>query len=703
MSLPRESEGRPIHWDPRHWSLKRKMLVLTLGLSLVPAMVIDYLPRFMFRDSDTGQLSTIVILVTLVVSSIISFIASEVVTRPLRGLVDASGRLALGDLDGTAEENERIRREFKGRAAAGGQPGQAAVQMTGDEIVSAKRREQASTIAAHPLVVAGATGASGDLASTSRYLAETCASNPHFTGVFLMDTAGKCIAAADPKMIGKSYDFRPYFQSAVRGKLYTSDISLSIDTLSPQIVHSAPVMRAGEAVGVLALRSDASEEFPPARDGVASRSARRSSNDEVELLRDSFLRVRLYMMDLAMTTDRVAGGDLRQESSPKSSRDIVGIAVNHMILRLRELVGEIKSTAELLESASNELGEATTQAGSAIQQVTEAMQSMAAASQEVSRSAQTTNSAIGQLSGAIDAIASGAAEQGHQVEDVSATVSAMATRMASVAGNAENLAAAGRQSQASAADGARAVQETVARMAGIREIVLRAAGKVEDMGNLGGKIGAVVDTIDEIAEQTNLLALNAAIEAARAGEHGRGFAVVAEEVRKLAERSQRETKAIAELIRAVQSGTREAVLAMEAGSMRVEEGSATAEKARAALEEILKSMESTVSWVAEIASAAQEMATAARGAAEAVGGINAIVEENQAATESMASQANLVATAAESAAAVAEESSASTEEVVAAAEEVALKATQIDEQAQQLTVSAHQLNGIVGRFKVPQK
>ena len=184
-------------------------------------------------------------------------------------------------------------------------------------------------------------------------------------------------------------------------------------------------------------------------------------------------------------------------------------------------------------------------------------------------------------------------------------------------------------------------------MGRIRANTYETSQKIKRLGETSQRVGEIVQLIEDLADQTNLLALNAAIQAASAGEHGRGFAVVADEVRRLAERSGDATKQIESLIRAIQTDTAAAVVAMEESTQQVVAGSRLADEAGGSLQ----SIESVVAELARLISAISLSAQAHAGASaivvDSMKEVSSVTRRNTEGTEATAERVDYLAQLAE--------------------------------------------------------
>lgn len=240
-----------------------------------------------------------------------------------------------------------------------------------------------------------------------------------------------------------------------------------------------------------------------------------------------------------------------------------------------------------------------------------------------------------EMSTTADEMAKGADTQKVKITQSASAVEEMTMTAGEVARKSQEAADIAQEASNTALSGQRIVTEAVASMHQVSDAVGQSSEVIATLGRSSDQIGEIVGTIEDIADQTNLLALNAAIEAARAGEQGRGFAVVADEVRKLAERTTKATKEIAQMIRQIQSDTKAAVTSMEEGTQRVGNGVTLANKTSEALTQIESFVMQTAGMIQQIAAAAEQQSTTTHQIAKDLEAVTQVGEETSTgATES---------------------------------------------------------------------
>ncbi|MBC7543361.1 MAG: methyl-accepting chemotaxis protein [Candidatus Sericytochromatia bacterium] len=293
-----------------------------------------------------------------------------------------------------------------------------------------------------------------------------------------------------------------------------------------------------------------------------------------------------------------------------------------------------------------------------------------------------------QVSDTVEQLAQGATDQAMQVSEGAEHTMRMRDDAGAVSANADQATTASGRALTAVVSGNTALQAVMTTLRTLHGNVTTSAATVHRLGNLGDRIGSIVEMIKGIASQTNLLALNAAIEAARAGDHGRGFAVVADEVRKLASESARSAEEITRMVAEIQRETRQAVADMAAGSTEADKGVALIHETEQALTVIVSSVEATDQDV------------------QAISGSIAVLLEG---LNEIAARMDMIAAVAEQSAAGAEETSASAQEqhgLIAQVSEGAMSLARMAEALHQIveqlgTTPAGSNRTPVGDRKVP--
>jgi len=387
--------------------------------------------------------------------------------------------------------------------------------------------------------------------------------------------------------------------------------------------------------------------------------------DEIGTLADSFREMIAYLKGMAVAAGAIAEGDLRTEVTPKSDKDVLGNAFRKMIDGLRGMILEVRAGADQMVSSSAQIASTSEQA---------ARNNEAAAT-----GVEETTSTMHEMSANIQNVAKNSQSQASSVTETSASVEQMVTSIQRIADTAKRFVELSQKTRKAVNAGLEAVEKSVKGTDDINKAITRSADTISALGTRVEDIGKIVDVIDEIAEQTNLLALNAAIEAARAGEQGMGFAVVAEEVRKLAERSAKSTKEIAELISGIQKEAQEAVKVMEKSTQLVEKGVEMSKQVGDTLKAIDGNVVEVDKYSKEIGAATQEQSSGSTQIAKAAENLREVTHEISSATEEQASAAEQIVKTMEKMREMIHQNASGTTELASSAEQLRSQADRFQE------------------------